>query len=251
MIQAVLQGLFEWWPISSCGVLILFSSLFNIPVSESYSLALSLHLASGLAALTLFRRKISKILWNIASLNLDKYTRGYLVAVIISFAVAYPLHSIYVSFAKAYGVVTLLLIAIGLLFTTIFLARRGGGVKDDINIIDWMITGLLQGIAVLPGFSRSGLTMGYLLLKRYRPRVAVEASLLLAIPALIAAGLYYIFRIDLDLFNIIVMELIVYIISIASAKILIDLSNRLKLYLFTLILAILVILGVLVTLLII
>ncbi len=249
ILLAILQGLFEWWPISSSGVIVLVSLLFNISISESYVTGLSLHLASGLAVFTIYRREIYRIIDETFHLDLGRYSKGYILSVATSFLVGYPIYVSFLNLSSLYGSLALLLISIGLFITTLVLlrSRRGKGL-EEISLFDWIITGLLQGLAVLPGFSRSGLTIGYLCIRGYDPYKAVEASLLLAVPVLIMAGIYNLLNTNIDLYGLVIAQTIVFIISILSAKILITVSRRLKIYYFTFLLALITLFGALIDL---
>ena len=243
LLLAVLQGVFEWWPISSSGVVTLVSHILGFSVRQGYEIGLSLHLASGLAVLTLYRGKASRILSETFKMKPSNYTRNYVYALIASVVVGAPLYMLYLEVAEAIGSAALMVIGVGLLVTTIFLLKTRGGGRDDISLVDWVVVGVLQGLAVLPGFSRSGLTIGYLCIRGYKPSKAVEASLLLAIPVLVVAGLYNLVKNTPDPLTILVTQVVVYIVSIFSAKLLIELSTKVKIYWFTLILALLTLIG--------
>ena len=246
MLLAILQGLFEWWPISSSGVLVLVSTLYGLNISTGYTSGLALHLASGLAVLTIYRGQVYSVLREVTSLKIRETTKHYLYALIVSFVVGGPLYITYIGISEYIGSFALILISIGLIVTSLFLLRGRGGLSEDISLYDWLITGLLQGIAVLPGFSRSGLTIGYLCIRGYKPEKAVEASLLLAIPALLVAGTYNLLKTSSDITTIAVAQAIVYLISILSARVLIEFSRRTRFYIFTLTLAILTMISALI-----
>lgn len=220
--------------------------MLGVDIGEGYVVGLSLHLASGIAVIPLLYHRVLHVARHTLELDIDEYTKGYLLALALSIATGLPLYTYYKEVSEAYGSYALLIIAIGLLVTTAFLARASGrGVKKSINLIDWIITGFLQGLAVLPGFSRSGLTIGYLCIRGYEPGEAVEASLLLAIPVLIASGAYNLVHATVDPWIAMATQIIVLCISIVSARILIGLAHRVRAYLFTLILALATIAGLL------
>ncbi len=250
ILLAIVQGLFEWWPVSSSGVYILIAKLMGYGVKSSYITVLSLHLASGLAVTTLLYRKAYRLTIDFLKLKWDPFLKGYVISILTSFIIGGLLYIAYLSISELYGSIALLILGLGLLVTTIILfLKHGEGVKSEISIRDWIIVGVLQGLAVLPGFSRSGLTMGYLCLMGYKPDLCVEASFLLAIPALLAAGIYNALKIPGSAVNNwIVMFIIVYIIGILSAKALLELARSIRFYYFTLILGILAVLGALIQL---
>jgi len=78
-----------------------------------------------------------------------------------------------------------LLIGTGLL--QLHARQRVGKRNRSLSPIDAIIVGMLQGVAILPGFSRSGLTVSALLLRRYSAQDALNLSFLMYIPAVIGA----------------------------------------------------------------
>jgi len=241
LLLALLQGLLEWWPISSSGVITLISRVLGVSFTTGYEVGLSLHLASGLAALTLYWSRAKALLSELFSSRPSMYVKGYVAALAASIAIGLPLYLVFTELSEKAGVYAMLAVAAGLLITTYFLTKMRGGVKSEISFTDWLVTGALQGLAVLPGLSRSGLTIGYLCMRGYEPRVAVEASLLLAIPVLIAAGLYSAVRTTSETTATLLAQLVVYAVSLSAAKLLITTATRVKAYIFTLILAVLII----------
>jgi undecaprenyl-diphosphatase len=111
------------------------------------------------------------------------------VATIASFCaglLAYVLLQAFVS--ELTGGAFVVLIGVLLIFTGVF-QRVGGaalGQREAPGRFDAVLTGGLQGLAVLPGVSRSGVTTGALLLRGYEDTTAFRLSFLLSIPA--AAG---------------------------------------------------------------
>jgi len=60
--------------------------------------------------------------------------------------------------------------------------------KDEVTIFDAIVAGIAQGISVVPGISRSGMTIGSLLLLGVKQEKAVEFSFLMAVPAILGLG---------------------------------------------------------------
>ncbi len=251
LVLALLQGLFEWWPVSSSGVVLLVSVSFGFPVNVGYSISLALHLPSGLAVIVLYRSMFKRIFNNVARFKLGDFEKKYLTGLIVSLIIGYFLYFSFINISEIYGLTALLIVSTGLFITSFMLLissrnRSNRSSVKSISLYDWFITGLLQGLAVLPGFSRSGLTMGYLSLRKYNPSLVVKTSLLLGAPALVFAGFYNLLKIinSIDPLMLIEAYVIVFITSILSAKLLIELAKRLKIYYFTLLLALLILLNV-------
>ncbi|NPA23700.1 MAG: undecaprenyl-diphosphate phosphatase, partial [Crenarchaeota archaeon] len=62
MITAVLQGVFEWIPISSSGIVTALCTVLGVRFLESFNWSLALHLGSGIAAVLLFWRDFMRML---------------------------------------------------------------------------------------------------------------------------------------------------------------------------------------------
>ena len=81
-----------------------------------------------------------------------------------------------------------LLVTGGLLFVSERLRAKGAG-RTELSIGDALITGTLQGLAILPGISRAGATISGLLLRGVDGDTAARFSFLLALPAVFGATL--------------------------------------------------------------
>ena len=90
--------------------------------------------------------------------------------------------------AAAMGLVGLLMFVTG----GLQLRRNVPGARDrhEVTPVDAVIAGIGQGFAVLPGLSRSGLTVSILLARNVDNREALVLSFLMSIPASLGAGLY-------------------------------------------------------------
>ena len=82
----------------------------------------------------------------------------------------------------------MLMITGGVLYAAGRFSRREKSEKD-ISLLDVILVGLAQALAVLPGLSRSGLTISAGLLRGFPKRFAVKFSFLLSVPAVIGAAL--------------------------------------------------------------
>jgi undecaprenyl-diphosphatase len=147
ILLALLQGLFEWWPISSSGVVLVVSVALGFKISAGYTIALSLHLGSGLAVFTLFWSKFKELIIGLFKPKSWRAIKGYYAGLIASIIAGGPLYLSYIELSKVYGSIALLIVSIGLILTSILLMARRKGSKTEIRLMDWIITGILQGIA--------------------------------------------------------------------------------------------------------
>ena len=107
--------------------------------------------------------------------------------------------------------------------------------------------GLVQGLAVLPGLSRSGITISLLLYRGVDQNNAVTMSFLMSIPASLAAALYAIFTTENLSFSapILVSCLTAFIVGTISIKVVLKLVSKINLTFFILVSAVIVICGAL------
>ncbi len=194
VMLSVMQGVFEWLPVSSSGIVTVLGVLTGYSLSEAYSFALSLHLASAAAAAIIFRRRIAFLLRSFA----ENPGRGehlwYAVAIAVSAAIGGPI-TVFFSQAAAQVSFETALIIIGVLLlitsaATRYWHRYGGAAADDPGPRHLLLAGVAQGLAALPGLSRSGLVLGALAAARVKPAKAYEVAMIIGIPVLAAAGLY-------------------------------------------------------------
>ncbi len=181
VLLGVIQGVTEWLPISSSGQSMIFLiNLLNVPPDEAFSISAALHIGSLFAVLYYFRRKLRGLL------SEDRELLGFLVqASFVSGAVgivAYKgLRSL---FSSASGEGITMFIGVMLIITGLIIRNTGSRVRTVFNRGDAVFSGAAQGIAVLPGISRSGTTIAALLLRGVEQEVALTLSFIMAIPAI-------------------------------------------------------------------
>ncbi|GAJ01309.1 unnamed protein product, partial [marine sediment metagenome] len=254
IIIAILQGLFEWLPISSSGqVMIVAVNFFGIPPEEAYSLSIWLHLGTMFAVLLKFKKDYIRIAksflpkkFNIEETDIKK--RNWLIVGTIGTAItALPLYFIFKfiivgEFTAIHGDLLTLIIAGMLIITGIILLliKKKFGVKtiesvEKQNVIkDSFIIGLTQGVAVLPGISRSAITVSTTLIENYEQDSALRLSFLMSVPVVIASiavdiifGEGSVFRI-LDPITIIIITFFSFIVGYASIEILLKIAKKIQ-----------------------
>ncbi len=185
----VVQGVTEWLPISSKTQIILVSTfLLHINLSVAYAFGLFMEIGTVFSATVYFWRDVVRILTR------DLRTLAYVaLATVFTGLVGAPLY--YISERVLQGAYNLgiPMLALGLVLVAdglyIQYSRGRTRVKAgrDLSLRDVIIVGVMQGLAALPGVSRSGMTVSTMLILGYRPEDAFRFSYLLYIPAALGA----------------------------------------------------------------
>jgi len=206
MLEAIvlggIQGISEWLPISSEGAIILAKTHFfgGGTLSSLIGLALFLHLGTFLAALIYFRSEVAHILktaisYKTADMASRNVFRFLFIATVLSGVLGIlllkGLEHIELSLAVTGKLVTGL-VGVMLLLTGIMQIRaRKGGERtyEDLSLKDSVLLGVAQGLAAIPGISRSGITVSALLLRNVSEERALTLSFLMSLPIVLAGNI--------------------------------------------------------------
>lgn len=218
IIMGIVQGLSEFLPISSSAHLVITSNLYkvlkNIPIHEESTqeifLDIMLHLGTLVAVLIFFRKDIMEIIK--AFVNSIK-TKDFsdknaklalyiLLGTVITVVIAFPLNEVAGFLVFSPAIVGILLIFTGiLLFSSEAYSKKLEEKSDNIDFKTSVIMAIAQGLAALPGFSRSGLTISAGLLSKKDRVTAAKYSFLLSIPIILGASMVYpLLKIDMSEF---------------------------------------------------
>ncbi|MCE2469007.1 MAG: UDP-diphosphatase [Dehalococcoidia bacterium] len=197
-LLGLLQGVFEWLPVSSQGAVTLAGAyLLGREPDEALALALWLHLGTGLAAAVAFRADVAQLAAEAlpGGPPRSQRLRFLVVATLVSAAVALPLLLALGDALPNAGGGAVVSLAIGALMMAsgaLQLRRPAGGIRmeGEAGLADAVLVGLAQGAAALPGLSRSGLTLAALLTRRMERQAALRLSFLMSIPASVGAALF-------------------------------------------------------------
>lgn len=198
LVLGVVQGLTEFLPISSSAHLLIVSQLLGWEDPGAAFTAVS-QIGTEMAVIIFFRREIAAILraWARSIVSADARHEpdarmGWLVIIgtipigVLGFTFADQIETV----ARNLWLTAIMLIVFGVLLG---LADRLGSrhlTERDLTLRDGVIFGLAQALALIPGVSRSGATITAGLTMGYTRAAAARYAFLLAIPAVLASGLY-------------------------------------------------------------
>ncbi len=203
VMLGIIQGLTEFLPVSSSGHLVLLQNLFGIREPELL-FDISLHLGTLLAVFIVFYKEILRILQTLLRLPALIKSSGNLKSVFADneeiriFALiligSIPTAILGILFHKiadqifgAVWIVGVMLLVTGTLLWFTRQMSDEGRPLIKVSIRDALIIGLIQGMAIMPGISRSGATISMALFLGMNREVAGRYSFLLSIPAILGA----------------------------------------------------------------
>jgi undecaprenyl-diphosphatase len=207
ILLGIIQGLTEFLPVSSSGHLVLFQQIFGLKEAELF-FDVCVHLGTLVAVIAVFHREIQniitallrllslagqkeKILQQVESDPDSKMALLIIIGSIPTAVLGFMFHSIADKLFSSSFLIGLMLTVTGLL---LWITRRAKpGVKgtgiEDFSRTKAFIIGIVQGLAIIPGISRSGSTISIGLLLGIDRETAARYSFLLSIPAIVGAGL--------------------------------------------------------------
>jgi undecaprenyl-diphosphatase len=207
ILLGIIQGLTEFLPVSSSGHLVLFQHLFGLKEAELF-FDVCVHLGTLLAVMVVFRQEIKNIILALMRLlssstakkialqktESDPDLKMALLIVIGSIPTAvlgFLFRGIADRLFSSAFIAGLMLMLTGLLlwitrWAATHVDRSG---TDRLTPKNAVIIGVVQGLAIIPGISRSGSTISIGLLLGIKRETAARYSFLLSIPAIIGAGL--------------------------------------------------------------
>lgn len=207
ILMGIVQGLSEFLPISSSAHLVFTSNFYKVfqgieIVQESNQevfLDIMLHLGTLIAVLIFFRKDIMNIIKSLyfGLKNKDYSSKDFktgiyiMLGTVITVLIAFPLNEVAEFLVFKPAIVGCLLIFTGALLLFSEWYGKKINEKKEINLKSSVLIAIAQGLAALPGFSRSGLTIATGLLNGQDRKTAAEFSFLLSIPIILGASMVY------------------------------------------------------------
>ncbi len=197
ILLALIQGITEFLPVSSSAHLILVPLLTEWQ-DQGLAIDVAAHFGSLFAVVFYFRKDISRILF--AGINsvikkdiTDTDSKLFWYLVIAStpvLALGFLLRDIVSTYLRDPLIIAAASIVFGLLLWYADVAGKRLRQINSINLKDAIIIGLAQAVALIPGTSRSGITMTAGLMLGLDRQSAARFSFLMAAPIILAAGSY-------------------------------------------------------------
>lgn len=210
IILGIVEGLTEFLPISSTGHLILTGSLLNFTGEKMKVFEIVIQAGAIFAVCWEYRAKIASV---VGGLGTDPKARKFALNLIVAFL---PAALLGLLFSKKIKAVLFAPVPVALAFIIggiiiLLVERKHAGTDthdsshariqtvDDMSLLDALKIGLAQAFALIPGTSRSGATIIGGMLFGLSRKAATEFSFFLAIPTLLGATVYSLYKAREDL----------------------------------------------------
>lgn len=195
-LVGMLQGVTEWLPISSSGQVLMVLGHLGVDPKDALALAFFLHFGTLFAVLVRLRGDVVEVVGNLPEWRTDPMVRFLLIATLVSLPVGFVLVQTLEEAVEGSvgGVLLTVLVGAMLIITGLVLRSAKGKLGErgveDLAGGDAAVMGFVQGLAALPGISRSGMTVSALLMDKVDADEALRLSFIMSIPVTIAVVLY-------------------------------------------------------------
>ncbi len=192
VLLGLLQGITEFLPVSSSGHLAIAQRFFGF-TEPLLTFDVALHFATMLATLFYFREDVLRLAgeWFAGLLHRERrsgagWTMGWamILGTILTVVVGLPLKPLVERFSTSILAVGVALVITGIL---LWLASMKSYGKGAISVKTALPVGIIQGMAVIPGISRSGSTIVAGMMSGLSPNEAFRFSFFLSLPAVLGA----------------------------------------------------------------
>ena len=188
MILSLVQGITEFIPVSSSSHLILISDFVDFD-SQSLSIDVSLHIGSFLAVVSYFYKDILNFLE-----NRDLFIKILISSLPVILAGFVLIQTDIIDDLRSVKIIGWTTIIFGVLLYISDRFKLDKEISNNFNLKSALIIGLFQVLSLVPGVSRSGITITAARLLNYKRLDAAKISFLLSIPTLASVSFFGIFK---------------------------------------------------------
>lgn len=185
IILGIIQGLTEFLPVSSSGHLELVKAIQGQDLSGNSSMMMTvvLHFATALSTVFVFRRDVFQILKGLFQFKINEEFH-FSVKIVLSMIPAVFVGLFFDELIEGFFNGQILLVGCMLILTgfLLFIADKSKDTSRKVSVKDAIIIGVAQAIAILPGISRSGATIGTSVLLKIDREKAARFSFLMVVP---------------------------------------------------------------------
>lgn len=228
LVLALVQGMTEYLPISSSAHLILISKIMQWP-DQGLVMDIAAHGGSLIAVMWYFKKEISKLF---KGKNWPLFTKLALASIPLA-VIGYIFASSIEQNLRSPMVIAISSIVFGVLLYVSDKIQQKKPSNKQIGIKSAILVGLAQIFALIPGASRSGITMSAAMTLGFDRTKAARFSFLLAIPALLMTTAYGFLKLykepsEYDLLGVFTVLIVSFMASLLSIKLFLKLINKIS-----------------------
>jgi undecaprenyl-diphosphatase len=192
LFLALIQGLTEFLPVSSSAHLILPSQLLGWP-DQGLAFDVAVHAGTLVAVMVYYRESLTSLLMGVLGSGDNVSLRrrevsALLIATLPAVGIGIVFSDVIDQYLRGIGVIATTTLLFGLLLGVSYSYRAAGADEQPISRLDHaLVIGLAQALALIPGTSRSGVTITASLFLGYNLATAARFSFLMSIPVIAGA----------------------------------------------------------------
>jgi len=201
IILSILEGLTEFLPISSTAHIIIAQKLMGLTeVNEFFTVIIQF--GALLAAILFFQNRIISILKtsleNLKTRNLkNDFGFKLLIGIIPTLVLAFIFKDKLAQLQNSLWVIAISSMLFGFVFygiEKVCLTAKSNNTQQKSSFVNLLIMGIAQGLSIIPGVSRSGVTVASGLTQEFDFKGSIEISFLMGIPVMLVATIYEIYK---------------------------------------------------------
>ena len=204
LLLGIIQGLTEFLPVSSSGHLEIFKVFLDFSYDSTNSLFFTLivHLATAISAIIYFWKDVKEIIMSLINFKKDENT-FFAFYILVSMIPAGLAGYFFESEINYLFNGNLMLVGFMLILTSLilYLSDRFNNSSKRLNLKSSLIIGVTQALAILPGISRSGATIGTSIFLGLNRDIAAKFSFLMVVPIIFGSSLKIILDNEIEFNN--------------------------------------------------
>ena len=204
LLLGIIQGLTEFLPVSSSGHLEIFKVFLDFSYDSTNSLFFTLivHLATAISAIIYFWKDVKEIIVSLINFKKDENT-FFAFYILVSMIPAGSAGYFFESEINYLFNGNLMLVGFMLILTSLilYLSDRFNDSSKRLNLKSSLIIGVTQALAILPGISRSGATIGTSIFLGLNRDIAAKFSFLMVVPIIFGSSLKIILDNEIEFNN--------------------------------------------------
>lgn len=190
ILLGILQGLTEFLPVSSSGHLVIFQDLLGVR-QPGVTFEILVHFGTVLSVIWVFGNDILRLLTNFYKERQERhFALMLLLGIVPTGLIGYFFRGLFERFYESTISVGFMLLVTGAIIYTLCCIQAGRKNEKTMTAADALIVSVAQGLAIIPGISRSGSTITTAMWRGLDRETAVRFSFLVSVPVILGATIF-------------------------------------------------------------